>query len=45
VVEKMTLVRGAFFSGLYAAAPDMKVGAEAIVSLDGALWRAKRLAE
>ncbi len=45
VVEKMTLVRGAFFSGLHAAAPDMKVGAEAIVSLDGALWRAKRLAE
>jgi N-acetylglucosamine kinase-like BadF-type ATPase len=45
VVEKMTLVREAFFAGLHAEAPDMPVGAEGIVSLDGALWRANRLAE
>jgi N-acetylglucosamine kinase-like BadF-type ATPase len=45
VVEKMTLVREALFSGLHAAAPEMPVGREPAVSLDGALWRAKRLAE
>jgi N-acetylglucosamine kinase-like BadF-type ATPase len=45
VVEKMTLVREAFFVGLHAAAPDMPVAKEAAVSLEGALWRAKRLAD
>ncbi len=45
VIEKMMLVREAFFSGLHAAAPEMPVGREPAVSLDGALWRAKRLAE
>jgi N-acetylglucosamine kinase-like BadF-type ATPase len=45
VVEKMTLVREAFFAGLHAAAPEMPVAAEPAVSLNGALWRAKRLAE
>ena len=45
VVEKMTLVREAFFAGLHAAAPAMPVATEGVVSLDGALWRAKRLAE
>jgi len=45
VVEKMTLVREAFFAGLHNAAPSMPVAQEAAVSLDGALWRAKRLAE
>jgi N-acetylglucosamine kinase-like BadF-type ATPase len=45
VIEKMTLVREAFFAGLSAAAPQMPVGREAIVSLQGALWRARRLAE
>jgi glucosamine kinase len=45
VVEKMTIVREAFFAGLQAAAPEMPVGTEGVVSLDGALWRAKRLAE
>jgi N-acetylglucosamine kinase-like BadF-type ATPase len=44
VIEKMSLVRNAFFSGLQAAAPDMPVAKEAVVSLDGALWRAKRIA-
>ncbi len=45
VIEKMARVRDAFFSGLKAAAPEMPVGPEAVVSLEGALWRAKRLAE
>jgi hypothetical protein len=40
----MTLVREAFFAGLSAAAPRMPVGREAIVPLEGALWRAERLA-
>ena len=45
VIEKMALVRKAFFAGLNAAAPEMPVGREAVVPLEGALWRAKRLAE
>lgn len=45
VIEKMTIVREAFFAGLHAAAPQMPVGAEGVVPLEGALWRAKRLAE
>jgi N-acetylglucosamine kinase-like BadF-type ATPase len=45
VIEHMALVREAFFAGLKAAAPLMPVGHESVVSLEGALWRAKRLAE
>jgi N-acetylglucosamine kinase-like BadF-type ATPase len=45
VIEKMKLVREPFFAGLRAAAPAMPIGKEAVVSLDGALWRAKRLAD
>jgi N-acetylglucosamine kinase-like BadF-type ATPase len=45
VVEKMAIVREAFFAGLKAAAPEMRVETEPVVSLEGALWRAKRLAE
>lgn len=45
VIEKMTRVRTAFFTGLKAAAPEMPVLEEAVVSLEGALWRAKRLTE
>jgi N-acetylglucosamine kinase-like BadF-type ATPase len=45
VIEKMTSVRQAFFAGLHAAAPEMPVAQEPVVSLEGALWRAKRLAE
>jgi glucosamine kinase len=45
VIEKMTLVREAFFAGLHAAAPEMPVRKEAVVPLEGALWRARRLAE
>jgi N-acetylglucosamine kinase-like BadF-type ATPase len=44
VIEHMPLVREAFFAGLHAAAPQMPVGREAVVSLDGAVWRAQRLA-
>jgi N-acetylglucosamine kinase-like BadF-type ATPase len=44
-IEKTPLVRAAFFAGLKAAAPQMPVAKEAVVSLDGALWRANRLAE
>ncbi len=45
VIEKMRLVREAFFAGLQAAAPEMPVGREGVVPLEGALWRAGRLAE
>ena len=45
VLSHMPLVREAFFAGLHAAAPLMPVGRESVVSLEGALWRAKRLAE
>jgi N-acetylglucosamine kinase-like BadF-type ATPase len=45
VIEQMTLVREAFFAGLEAAAPQMPVSRQPVVSLDGALWRAQRLAE
>ena len=44
VLSHMTLVRDAFFAGLQAAAPEMPVAQQPIVSLEGALWRAKRLA-
>ncbi len=45
VIEKMRLVQEPFFAGLHAAAPDMPVAKSAVVSLEGALWRAKRLAQ
>jgi N-acetylglucosamine kinase-like BadF-type ATPase len=45
VIEKMRLVRDPFFAGLHAAAPEMPVGQSSVVSLEGAVWRAKRLAE
>lgn len=45
IIERMTSVREAFFAGLHAVAPEMPVARESVVSLEGALWRAKRLAE
>jgi N-acetylglucosamine kinase-like BadF-type ATPase len=45
VLSHMRLVREAFFAGLKAAAPEMPVAREEAVSLEGALWRAERLAE
>lgn len=44
VIEKMTMVREAFFAGLREAAPQMPLGKKAVVSLEGAVWRARRLA-
>jgi N-acetylglucosamine kinase-like BadF-type ATPase len=44
VIEKMTIVREAFFKGLREAAPDLPIGDSSVVSLDGAIWRAQRLA-
>jgi hypothetical protein len=41
----MASVREGFFAGLHAAAPDMPVARESVVSLEGAIWRAHRLAE
>jgi N-acetylglucosamine kinase-like BadF-type ATPase len=45
VIEKMRQVREPFFAGLKAAAPEMPVAAQAVVSLEGALWRAQRIAD
>ncbi len=45
VIEKMSSVRQAFFAGLRAAAPEMPVAQESAVSIEGALWRARRLIE
>jgi N-acetylglucosamine kinase-like BadF-type ATPase len=45
VLAHMPQVRNAFFAGLQAVAPLMPINREEVVSLDGALWRAKRLAD
>jgi N-acetylglucosamine kinase-like BadF-type ATPase len=45
VIEKTPLVREAFFAGLKAGAPEMPVRETAVVGLEGAIWRAKRLAQ
>lgn len=45
VIGKMPLVRNAFFAGLKAAAPDMPVGEHETVAIEGALWRATRMAK
>jgi len=44
VIEKTPIVRREFFAGLKAAAPEMPILESAVVSLEGAIWRAKRLA-
>jgi N-acetylglucosamine kinase-like BadF-type ATPase len=44
VIEKMKIVREDFFAGLKAAAPEMPVEQTVTVPLDGAVWRAERLA-
>jgi glucosamine kinase len=44
VIAKMPLVREAFFAGLRAQAPEMPVGQEEVVAIEGAIWRAQRLA-
>lgn len=45
IIGKARLVREAFFAGLHAAAPEMQVGQHEVSGIEGALWRAKRLAE
>jgi N-acetylglucosamine kinase-like BadF-type ATPase len=45
IVGKARLVREAFFAGLHAAAPNMPVGTEEVAGIEGAVWRAERLAE
>ena len=43
VIGKMRLVREAFVKGLYEAAPEMPVGKDEVVAIEGAIWRAGRL--
>jgi N-acetylglucosamine kinase-like BadF-type ATPase len=45
VIGKMPIVREAFFAGLHASAPQMPVDTTETVALNGALWRAQRIAE
>ncbi len=45
VIGKSRLVRDGFFGGLRAAAPGMPIRGEEIRGIDGAIWRAQRLAE
>jgi len=45
VIGKMPIVREAFFAGLRAGAPEMPVEAAETVALNGAVWRAQRIAE
>jgi len=45
VIGKMRIVREDFFAGLRAAAPQIPVGTSETVALEGALWRANRMAE
>jgi glucosamine kinase len=44
VIEHMRLVREPFFAALKAAAPKMPVYTSPVISLEGTLWRAQRLA-
>lgn len=45
VIGKARLVREPFIAGLRAAAPQMPVGETEVVGIEGAIWRAERLAE
>jgi N-acetylglucosamine kinase-like BadF-type ATPase len=45
IIGKARLVREAFFAGLHAAAPEMRVLEHEVSGIDGALWRAGKLAE
>jgi glucosamine kinase len=45
VIGKARLVREPFFAGLRAAAPEMPVGQKEVAGIEGAVWRAQRLAE
>jgi N-acetylglucosamine kinase-like BadF-type ATPase len=45
VIGKARLVREPFFAGLRAAAPKMPICEREVAGIDGAIWRAQRLAE
>lgn len=45
VIGKSRMVREGFAAGLKAAAPEMPVGTKEVVGIEGAVWRAQRLAE
>ena len=45
VIGKSRLVREAFFAGLRAAAPEMPILTNEVAGIEGAVWRAQRLAE
>ena len=45
VIGKARLVRETFFAGLHAAVPDMPVLQKEVAGIDGAVWRAQRLAD
>jgi glucosamine kinase len=45
VIGKSRLVREAFFAGLKAAAPEMPVLPTEVAGIEGAVWRAQRLAD
>jgi len=45
VIGKSRLVREAFFAGLHAGAPDMPVLPNEVAGIEGAVWRAQRLAD
>jgi N-acetylglucosamine kinase-like BadF-type ATPase len=45
VVGKSRMVREAFLAGLREAAPEMPVGQTEVAGIEGAIWRAQRLAE
>lgn len=45
VIGKSRLVREGFFAGLHAAAPGMPIRCEQVKGIEGAIWRAQRLAE
>lgn len=45
IIGKAWLVRESFFTGLHAAAPEMPVLRQEVSGIEGALWRAQRLAE
>jgi glucosamine kinase len=45
VIGKARLVREPFFAGLRAAAPEMPICEKEVAGIEGAVWRAQRLAE
>jgi glucosamine kinase len=45
VIGKARLVREPFFAGLHAGAPNMPILEKEVAGIEGAIWRAQRLAE